>query len=47
MSLAMLILAAICIGAGVFLGVYKGAFFDGASDILLQNAGQLILPAGG
>ena len=47
MSLAMLILAAICIGAGIFLSVYKGAVFDGASGILLQSAGQLILPAGG
>ena len=47
MSLAMLLLAAICIGAGIFLGLYKGAVFDGASDVLLQNIGQLTLPAGG
>ena len=47
MSLAMLLLAAICIGAGIFLGLYKDAVFDGASDVLLQNIGQLTLPAGG
>ena len=46
MSLAMVLLAILCIGAGVLMPLYKEYFFDGAGASLLQNINQWLQVAG-
>lgn len=48
MCVAMVLLAIICLGAGVLLPLYKGTLFDGAASVVLQNVQQSVqLLAGG
>ena len=40
MCLAMILLAVVCVGAGVLLPLYKGELFDGAASVVLQSVQQ-------
>ena len=47
MCLGMILLAVICVAAGVLLPLYKDFVFDEAGAVLLRNVGQLLSPASG
>jgi len=47
MQLPMILLAIVCVLAGILLPLYRGAFLDKAAGELLQNVGQLLQLASG